>query len=76
MPSGGVTGASLPSKFFTANIKGINTPLPKGTMITTQLINNILQINNLSTQFKQSLKALLEKEKTLTEYTELWKLQQ
>jgi hypothetical protein len=76
MPSGGVTGASLPSKFFTANIKGINTPLPKGTMVTTQLINNILQINNLSTQFKQSLKALLEKEKTLTEYTELWKLQQ
>jgi hypothetical protein len=76
MPSGGITGAAYPSKYFTAYIKGKSTSLPKGTVVTTQFINDVLQIESLTNSFRESLKALLEKEKTLTEYKELWKLQQ
>lgn len=76
MPNGGITGASYPSKYFTFFTNGKNTPLPKGTMVTASLVNDILQIDELTGVFKNSLKALLDKEKSLTEYIELWKLQQ
>ncbi|MBP9741248.1 MAG: hypothetical protein V9E96_18990 [Chitinophagaceae bacterium] len=73
-PNGGITGAVQPTKFFTAEISGESIELKKG-IVTDEIINNILQVNNLTNSFKQGFKKLVSKEKENNEYISIWNLQ-